>query len=391
MRSVRIGIVGAGFAAQFHHESMEGVRGAELEVVGVTSKRKESREKFAAERGIRAFDSVEEMLDEVDVLDICTPPHVHEENILAAAGRGKHIICEKPLTGYFGPEGADDSWRADGEPRGPMLKAVRERLRRIEEAVRKAGVTFGYAENFVYAPSVQKEREIVEKTGAQILRMVGEQSHSGSHSPDYGIWRRAGGGSLVGKGCHPLGALLYLKRVEGEASGVGPIRPRSVSARVHKLTRIPSYRDAGFLRTDYRDIEDYGWMHVVFDDDTVADVIAGETTLGGCYDYLEIFANNHRTRCRISPTNLLDVYNPKDEQFDDVYLVEKISTKEGWSPAAPDENWTAGYYAEIQDFIVSAAEGREPICGLDLAVDTMLVIYAAYLSDERGGAEVTID
>ena len=47
-----------------------------------------------------------------------------------------------------------------------------------------------YAENWVYAPAVQKEREIVVKTGAQILRMIGEESHSGSHSPSYGIWRR---------------------------------------------------------------------------------------------------------------------------------------------------------------------------------------------------------
>ena len=131
-------------------------------------------------------------------------------------------------------------------------------------------------------------------------------------------------------------------------------------------------------------------MHVVFEDATVADVVVGETTLGGCYDYLEIFANNHRTRCRISPTNLLDVYNPRDEQFEDIYLVEKISSKEGWSPAAPDENWTMGYYAEMQDFLTCVAEGKEPICGLELAIDTMRVIYAAYLSNERTGAEVAV-
>ena len=261
---------------------------------------------------------------------------------------------------------------------------------RIERAVKKAGVVFGYAENFVYAPTIQKEREIVEKTGAQLLRMLGEESHSGSGSPVYGIWQRAGGGSLMGKACHPLGAILYLKRVEGETTGNGPIRPKTVSARVHELTRLAGYRDAGFIRTDYHDIEDYGWMHVTFEDGTVADVVAAETTLGGCYDYVEVFANNHRTRCRISPAGLLDVYNPKAKQFDDVYLIEKISSKEGWSPAAPDENWTMGYYAECQDFMSAVVEGREPLCGLGLAIDTTLVIYAAYLSAERNGAEVTI-
>ena len=86
-----------------------------------------------------------------------------------------------------------------------------------------ARVLFGYAENFVYTPSVQKEREVVEKTDAQVLRMMGEESHNGSHSPVYGVWRYQGGGSLIGKGCHPLTGMLYLKRVEGMAHNGKPI------------------------------------------------------------------------------------------------------------------------------------------------------------------------
>jgi len=84
-----------------------------------------------------------------------------------------------------------------------MLREVAAEAGRLRDAVRGAGVILGYAENFVYAPSVQKEREIVEKSKAQILRMTGEESHSGSHSPVYGIWSVQGGGSLIAKGCHP--------------------------------------------------------------------------------------------------------------------------------------------------------------------------------------------
>jgi len=169
-----------------------------------------------------------------------------------------------------------------------------------------------------------------------------------------------------------------------------PIRPRSVTGRVHELTRLAGYRDAGFLRTNYRDIEDYGWMHVEFEDGTVGDVVTGETTLGGIYDYVEVFANNHRTRCRLNPVAMLDVYNPRHEQLKDVYLVEKLSSNEGWSPVSADEAFTMGYLAEMQDFLTCAAEGREPVCGLELALDTTLVIYAAYVSAEQGGAEVRI-
>lgn len=390
MQNVRVGLVGAGFAAEFHLECLRRVYGVGVELAGVTSRRCESREKFGRKHGIKVYDHLEEMLDHIDVLDVCSPPYVHEAGIVAAACAGKAIICEKPLTGYFGPPDADDSFRGDKAGKVKMLDEVKATLGRIAEAVRANNVVFGYAENFVYAPSIQKEREIVEKTGAQILRMTGEESHNGSHSAVYGIWRYAGGGSLIGKGCHPLAGMLYLKRIEGIARDGRPIRPVSVSSRTHQLTRLGGYRDAGFIRTDYHDIEDFGIMHVVFADGTIADAFTCEIVLGGMYDYIEVFANNHRTRCHISPVALVDTYNPRGDQYKDIYLVEKVSTQEGWSQAAPDENLTVGYQPELQDFITCAVNGTQPQSGLDLALDTTATIYAAYVSDEKKGAEVAV-
>jgi predicted dehydrogenase len=390
MEPLRVGLVGAGFAARYHVTCLRRVYGTSIELAGVTSRRAESRDAFGAEHAMAVYDDVESMLDAIDVLDICSPPAAHEEAILAAASAGKAILCEKPLTGAFGPPDADDSFRGDRAPKRPMLEEVVDRLARIAQAVRSAGVFFGYAENFVYAPSIQKQREIIEKTDAQILRMTGEESHKGSASDTYGFWRLAGGGSLIGKGCHPLTGMLYLKRVEGLARDGRPIRPATVTARTHQITRLPNYRDAGFLRTCYHDIEDCGMMHVLFEDGTVADVLTSELVLGGIYDYIEVFANNHRARCRISPTGLLDVYNPQAAQFEDVYLLEKVSTQEGWAPAAPDENLTMGYQAELQDFLSSIASGRPPQSSLELALDTTATIYAAYVSDENRGSETAI-
>lgn len=404
MQPLRIGLVGAGFAACYHYECLRRVYGVPVEIVGLTSLRAESREAFAAARGLRAYDSVESLLDDVDVLDILSPPSAHLEQMLQAAAAGKHFIIEKPLTGYFGPSepseppllpgeggrGVGSPWRGDLAPKAPMLAAVMADLATLSAAVADAGVLCGYAENFVYAPAVQKEREILEKTRAQVLRMYGEESHNGSASAVYGIWRFAGGGSLIGKGCHPLGALLYLKRVEGLARFGRPLRPVTVSARTHEITRLPAYDDQGFLRTDYHDIEDYGQMHVVFEDGTVADVITCELVLGGIYDYVEVFANNHRARCRLNPNDLMDTFNPRGETFADIYTVEKISTKEGWSPVAPDEYFTMGYQAELQDFLECIATGRQPQSDLDLAIDTTATIYAAYVSAEEGGREQQI-
>ncbi len=386
----RIGIVGAGFAGRFHFECWKRIHSVPTQVVGVMDLSLDAGRRFADARGIKAFADFDELLDAVDVVDICSPPYAHEAQIVRAAQAGKDVVVEKPLTGYFGPSEREADFCADGVPRGQMLEQTLASLTRIHRAVAASGIVLSYAENFVYAPSVQKERQVIEKSGAQILRMIGEESHNGSESPVYGIWKYAGGGSLIGKGCHPLGGLLYFKRVEGIARNGRPIRPAAVSARVHEITKLPGYQDKGFLRTDYRDVEDYGLMHVVFEDGTVGDVVTSELVLGGIYDWVEVFANNHRARCRISPTDLLDTYNPSGGQFQDLYLMEKISTKEGWITAAPDENWTMGYQPEMQDFIEAIQDKRQPQSNLPLAIDTTLTIYASYVSAENKGAEVTI-
>ena len=71
----QIGIAGAGFAARFH---LENYPESSAQVVGVTSARAESREAFTVAHKLRVFTSVEEMLPEIDVLDICTPPSSHQ-------------------------------------------------------------------------------------------------------------------------------------------------------------------------------------------------------------------------------------------------------------------------------------------------------------------------
>ena len=386
---IRVGMVGCGNAAVFHYASFQRVTGIPVSVVGVTSLQKARREAFAAQRRIRAFDSLADMLSEVDVIDNCTPGYAHEPISIAAFEAGKHVIVEKPFTGYYGPHG-DTAFEGSRFSKETMLAEAVASARRVIAAALKSGKTLGYAENWIYAPAVQKEAEILAKGRGQILWALGGQSHSGSPSPAYGIWKLSGGGSVVGKSCHPLTAILYLKQVEGQALHGKATRPARVSARTHEITRSPAFMDRGFLRTDYKDIEDYCQIHLAFEDGMVADIFASEIVMGGVHNWLEIFANNHRTRCNMSPSNAMELYNPRDEQLADVYLMEKLGTKQGWSNPAPDEYFTFGYPQEIQDFMEAIATGREPKSGMRIASDTVAVLYAAYLSAERRGAEVEV-
>jgi len=388
-RPIRVGILGSRFAAEFHYEAYQRVTGIDVEVVGVTSVTREHREEFAKKRGIKAFNSLDEMLPEIDVVDVCTPGYAHEPVSIAAFEAGKHVVVEKPFTGYFGPPN-DKSFKGNRFPKEKMLEKAVDSARRIIAAALKSKKKLCYAENWVYAPAVQKEAEIITKTKGQILWALGDQSHSGSLSPAYGIWKLSGGGTIVGKSCHPLTAILYLKQVEGLVRNGKAIRPKGVSARTHEITRTPSFIDMGFLRTDYKDVEDYCHLHVVFNDGMIADIFASELVMGGVYNWLEIFANNHRARCNLSPINAIELYNPREEQLADVYVVEKIGTKQGWSEPSPDENWMFGYPQEIQDFMEAIATGREPKSGMLAASDAVGVLYAAYVSAERKGAEVEI-
>ncbi len=386
---LRIGLVGARFAANLHLHAYRRVYGAPIEIVGVTSRSAESREAFASQHGVRAFDSIEALIPEVDVLDVCAPPDTHVPCALAALAADKHVIIEKPLTGAFGPrdDASFDGWTASKEA---LLEEALAGCRALIDAEARSRGTVGYAENWVYAPAIQKEAEVIRKSGGHILWLHGCEAHSGSHSPTYGIWSRSGGGSIVGKACHPLTAALYLKRVEGLSQCGQAIRPQTVSARAHRLTALDSFRDLGHLRADYDDVEDFGSLHVTFDDGTVADIFANEVTLGGVHNWLSVFADNHRAQCHLNPNDSLEMYNPKEEYLEDVYVVEKIGTKQGWSRPSPDEDWFHGFPHEIRGFLTAFQAGIPPESDLPLGVDTVATMYAGYVSIERRGQEVDI-
>ena len=131
-------------------------------------------------------------------------------------------------------------------------------------------------------------------------------------------------------------------------------------------------------------------LHVVFEDGTVGDITTSELVTGGIYDFIEVFANNHRTRCRMSPVNVIGVYNPRHEQMKDIYLVEKLTTNEGRIPASPEEGWSLGYGRELRDFVRAIQTGAAPESDLDLAIDITLTLYAGYVSADDKGREVEV-
>ncbi len=326
---IKAGIIGSGFAAKFHYDALQRVHRITVEITGAYSPTFSHLKEFTGERNINSFTDLEELIKASDVLHVCTPPVTHEPIVIAALQQNKHVIVEKPFTGYFGD--GTENFNGDIFPKQQGLEHTMKSIERMLNAEKNSTGKIMYAENWIYAPAIQKERELLQKTGAQIIWMHGEQSHSGSHSSTYGQWKFSGGGSMIGKGCHPLAAAIYFKHVEGRAGNGNPIRPKTITARTHIITRMPAFKNEGYLRTNYTDVEDFALMHITFEDGTIADLFASELVLGGVHNWIEINTTNHRTICNINPNNSMQSYTPGQKHFDDVYVVEKTETKQGWS------------------------------------------------------------
>lgn len=375
MEKIRVAMIGSGFVAAIHADALRKVYGVDVELAACASPRNASE--FAARHHIpSAMSDYRVILQDpnIDVVDICTPNQLHKEMVIAAARAGKNIICEKPLTGYF------------GSPSDPeMLQKVRQDLEEIREAVTKAGVGFAYAENWVYAPPIVKAKRILSATGGTILSQRAEESHSGSHAAYATEWSKAGGGSLLRLGAHPVGSVIHMKHYEATLKGKS-IRVQSVNGEIACLTDLPGIaEEAGaWFRFKPRDVEDWASATITFTDGTKALVVSSDTILGGVRNTHDMFMSKGVIQCNMNPSNTLMLYTPDSDLLGDEYVAEKVETKGGWQYAAPDEDWIRGYHHEMQDFMESFSEGREPVSGLQLASETVETIYGIYLSATLG-------
>jgi predicted dehydrogenase len=386
---VRIGLIGSGFAAHFHLASYRKVYGESFEVAAICGRNAAQVTALADQFNVKhRYSNIEELIADpaIDLIDICVPNHLHADLILRCSQHGKHMICEKPLTGFFGPPDAGVDWTAKNASRTEMLDAVWQQARQISNSLETSGTTLCNAENWVYAPPIAKLNRLLAASNSTILRIDGEESHSGSHGAYSRTWRTAGGGSLLRLGVHPIGAAIFLKYEEGRRRNGKPIRPSAVQAQVGNLTEIASFRkeEPKHIVTGWFDVEDWSTMVLTFDDGSVAQLTASDVRMGGICNYLTAIGSRAVVTANINPNTTCQAYTPDGRYFESEYLVEKTETKAGWSSPAPDEDAVTGYPEELRDFIGAVSEGRAPKSNLMLATDVLIAVYAGYVSAQQG-------
>lgn len=93
---LKAGVLGAGHLGKIHLRLLN--QSEKYELVGFYDADKDNALKVQEEFGYTYFDTIEKLIDAVDVVDIVTPTLSHYDCAKQAIAKGKHIFIEKPIT-----------------------------------------------------------------------------------------------------------------------------------------------------------------------------------------------------------------------------------------------------------------------------------------------------
>jgi predicted dehydrogenase len=165
-----------------------------FKVVAICDLNEERMNTLADEFGIKQrivnFDDLLAM-DDLDVIDICTPPGVHYGMLKAALGAGKHVVCEKPLVGSLAE--IDEIMALEKQSRGKLMPVFQYR----------------------FGNGIEQARRIID-AGIAGKPFVGTVETLWRREAPYyavpwrGKWATELGGVLMGHAIHPHDLFVYL-------------------------------------------------------------------------------------------------------------------------------------------------------------------------------------
>ena len=196
MRKLGVAIQGAGWVAGEHIKAY--AQNPHTEVVAICSRTREGVERKLAETGVscRTCDTYPEMLadDDVDIVSICTPNHLHAPEAIQAAQAGKHILLEKPIALNL------------------------EDLRALRQAVRQAGVKTVVSFVLRWNPLFETIRALLADDAVGRV-FYAEVDYFHGIGPWYkqfawNVRKDVGGSSLLSAGCHAVDGLRWFVQDE---------------------------------------------------------------------------------------------------------------------------------------------------------------------------------
>jgi predicted dehydrogenase len=382
-----VGFIGSGFNARFHMASWAGIRDADvLGVWSPTRANAETAAEWARSLDIgaaKAYGSIAEMVADpaIDAVWLCGPNQARIENveeivetIRTGKGQLKGLACEKPLA-----------------------RNVAE-ANRVLELVRSVGLKTAYLENQVFAPQVERGRQLLWARGAALtgrpyLARAAEE-HGGPHSPWFWKGRLQGGGVLNDMMCHSALVVRHLLTKPGDS--LSTVRPARITGHIASLkwTR-PEYakrltelmgKDVDYTREP---AEDFANVFIEFE---TADGyrVMGEASTSWSYIgaglrlSAELLGPEYSLSWNTLDTGLKLFFSREVHGAEGEDLVEKQNAEMGLMPVVASEAVAYGYEAENRHFVRAFLGKEEPILTFEDGLEVVRVLMTAYRSAEEG-------
>ncbi|WP_148572503.1 Gfo/Idh/MocA family protein [Nocardioides caldifontis] len=303
--------------------------------------------------------------DDIDVVDVCTPGHLHAEVALAALEAGKHVVVEKPLANTV-----DEAEQ--------MVKAA--------QAAEASGVRSMVGFNYRRVPALALARRLVDEGRLGTVREV-RLSYLQDWLADPAApmtWRlrkeTAGSGALGDLGSHAVDLLHHLlgervAQVSGELRTFVPQREG------------PSGREPVT-------VDDAAWARLRTTSGAVASLEVSRVATGRKNGLqVEVYGSGGAFRFDLEQLNELWVHTAEDGVggFTRVLVTEpEHPYLEAWWPPGHILGWDHTFTSQAADFLAAVSEGRSPRPSFEDGLAVQRVLAAVEESDRRGGATIDL-
>ncbi len=328
---MRVGIIGAGLQGRRRAPVLRDFAGTELVVISAAHL--ESAKRLADSMGCEAAVGWEPVVerDDVDVVLVCTPPHLHAAISIAAMRQGKHVLCEKPLA------------RTLEEAQG-MVAAARE-----------TGVSLKCGFNHRHHPGIQQARQWFD-SGVIGEPMFVRCRYGIGGRPGYEQeWRAnpevVGGGQLMEQGIHAVDLARWFL---GDFAQV--------------ICQVGTY----FWKT--QPLEDNAFALYRTAGGAVASIHSSLTQWRNLFSF-EVFGRDGY----IAVEGLGGSYGTER-----VALGKRDFTAPFGEEVIEFRGGDCSWLEEWKEFAAAVREGREPLGNGQDGLETLRLVYAAYAASQNG-------
>ena len=383
MQTLKLGMVGAGFVANFHARALMQVRS--MEIAGITSRTAARAQELSAMvkanglgEGV-VYPSVAEMADHVDAIGIYAPNFArveHVEEIVDAVKAGaelKGVICEKPLARNV-PE-----------------------ARRLVDLAQEAGLRTAFFENQIFMKPLQAQLAQLEpqqRTMGPLALVRSAEEHGGPHEPWFWDPTQQGGGVLCDMGCHSIAAGWYALTPVGKPLTF--LEPVSVSCDCALLKwGLPQWREkllqergVDYLKTP---AEDFTTGMITYRNPDTGQIVKAQFTDSWMFEKqgLRLFMDGMGPGYAfeintLSSTLQVFIGDAAAEAVADAEMaLEKATASRGLLAVQYNEADLYGYTDENEDAAQAFLAGEDGLLPWSYGLEITKLVMAAYMAAER--------